>query len=200
MYLPKLREVKEALVSFFSAPYTSKFPAKKCTPAPEFRGLPRYDDAFCVGCGACEQVCPPKAITLTDDVAQAARTLTVNYASCIHCGQCEEKCITGKGIRLSNEYSISVMDLKAPEMFETVIKELVICESCGQVAAPRDHLMWIKERLGAKAYAHPNLMLATQSSFAEVQPTPVKSRIRREDQIKYLCALCRHSVVVADEF
>ena len=200
MYLPKLREVKEALISFFSAPYTGKFPVGGHQPEPEFRGLPRYHEADCVGCGACAQVCPPQAITLIDDPAAGTRTLTVNYASCIHCGQCEEKCITGKGILLSTEYSLSVMDLKAPEMFETVVKKLAVCESCGRVVAPEDQLLWVKERLGAKAYAHPTLLLQAQRQIAAVEPTPVKARIRREDQVKFLCATCRHKVVVVDEF
>ncbi len=200
MFLPKLREVKEALISFFSAPYTTRFPAEAHRPEPEFRGLPRYHEADCVGCGACAQVCPPQAIIMTDDAAARRRTLTINYASCIHCGQCEEKCITGKGVRLSNDYSLSVMSLEAKELFETVEKELVLCESCGRPIAPCDQLLWIKERLGAKAYAHPNLMLQTQRMIAEVEPTPVKSRLRREDQIKFLCPTCRRKVVILDEF
>ena len=200
MILPKLREVKEALTSFFSAPYTTKFPFEGHTPEPEFRGLPKYHAEFCVGCGSCAQVCPTRAITLTDDKEKGLRTLTVEYASCIHCGQCHEHCITEKGIQLSNEYNISVMDLSAPEMFESVDKELAICEACGEIIAPRDQLTWIKQRLGEKAYAHPNLMLETQRQFFDVAPSKPKARLRREDQIKELCPKCRHKVVVQDEF
>jgi len=200
MILPKLREVKEALTSFFSAPYTTKFPFESHAPEPEFRGFPKYFPEFCVGCGSCEQVCPSKAITLVDDVEKRIRTLTVNYASCIHCGQCEEHCITEKGIQLSHEYSLSVMDLNAPEMFESVEKELALCEACGEIIAPRDQLKWIKYRLGAKAYAHPNLLLESQREFFDVVPSKPKARLRREDQIKELCPKCRHKVVVQDEF
>ena len=200
MFLPKLREVKEALTSLFTAPYTTKFPFEGHTPEPEFRGFPRYDAEKCIGCGSCEQVCPPKAITLEDDKEKGIRTLTVNYTSCIHCGQCEEHCITGEGIQCSAEYSLSVMDVKAPEVYETVEKECAVCESCGEIIAPRDQLLWIKHRLGARAYAHPNLLLETQRQFFEVVPTKPKAELRREDQFKELCPACRHKVVVADEF
>jgi len=200
MILPKIREVKEALTSFFTAPYTTKFPVEGHTPEPEFRGLPKYFPEYCVGCGACEQVCPTRAITLTDDKEAAVRKLEVNYASCIHCGQCQEHCITGKGIQLSNEYNISVMDLQSPELLEDVEKELVICEACGEIIAPRDQLLWVKQRLGAKAYAHPNFLLNTQSEFVEIVPSKPKEQLRREDQIKQLCPKCRYKVVVKDEF
>lgn len=200
MYLPKIREVKEALTSFFSKPYTTKFPAEKFTPYEEFRGFPRYDSEKCVGCGTCAQVCPPTAITITDNLELKKRTLVVNYSSCIHCGQCEEKCITEKGIRLSNEYSFSYMDKNDKSILEQVEKELALCEICGEIIAPRDQLKWVRERLGAKAYAHPNFLLETQREFFEVEPSEPKSRIRREDQIKEVCSKCRQKVVVEDEF
>jgi CBS domain-containing protein len=66
--------------------------------------------------------------------------------------------------------------------------------------ACRDHLLWIKERLGEKAFAHPNLLLATQRLLTDVDPSQPKSRLRREDQIKDSCAKCRQKVVSLDEF
>ncbi|MDZ7725448.1 MAG: 4Fe-4S dicluster domain-containing protein [candidate division KSB1 bacterium] len=200
MFLPKLREVKEALSSLFSAPYTTRFPKEAFEPAEQFRGFPKYHEDYCVGCGACAQVCPPAAITMTDDVEHKTRRLTVNYASCIHCGQCEEKCMTEQGIQLSTQYSLSGTDLEAEDMFEHVDKELLLCELCGEVIAARDHLLWLKDRLGAKAYAHPNLLLETQKAFADLPRADAKARIRREDQFKQVCPRCRHKTVVADEF
>jgi len=200
MILPKVREIKEALGGLFSAPYTTKFPAQPDTASKRFRGMPRYDKQACVGCGACVQVCPSQAIKMTDDPILKVRTLRVDFGSCMQCGQCEEKCITGKGIANTNFYSLAVADIEAPEVFETVEKDLVLCESCGEIIACRDHLRWISLRLGAKAYAHPDFLLLAQAEFADVQPSAPKDSIRREDQIKTVCAKCRQRIVSADEF
>jgi len=200
MYLPKIREIKEALTSFFTPPYTTKFPAESYIAPEEYRGRPKYDEEYCIGCGTCAQVCPPQAITVIDDKEKKIRTLTIDYCLCMNCGQCEEKCITQKGVRLTNDYFLAIMDKKDPTAFESIERELVICESCGEVVACRPHLLWIKERLGAKAYAHPNLLLETQSQFFQVEASKVKDRIRREDQIKQVCPKCRNKIVVADEF
>lgn len=200
MYLPKLREIKEALTSFFSKPYTTKFPAEKYKPEEEFRGFPRFHAEECVGCGTCAQVCPPGAIKVSDDIEKKLRQLQINYLSCIHCGQCEENCITEKGVQLSTEYSFSVMDINDPSILETIEKEILLCEICRSVIAPIDQLKWIRKRLGAKAYAHPNFLLNIQREFFELEPSYAKARIRREDQIKEVCPKCRQKIVVEDEF
>jgi len=200
MFLPKIREVTEALRSLFTPAYTSKYPAKPYIAPDEYRGFPRYYEEECVGCGTCAQVCPTDAIDIIDDAKQGKRILKINYASCAQCGQCEEKCITGEGIKLSNHYSLSTPDLTAPEVFETVEKDIVFCEACGVVIACRDHLLFVKERLGAKAYAHPNFLIETQRQFAEIKPSSIKDKIRREDLIKEVCPVCRHKTVVNDEF
>ncbi len=200
MFLPKIREIVEALKSLFSPAYTTRYPFKSYVAPKEYRGYPKYNEEYCIGCGTCAQVCPTNAIEIIDDIKKGVRKLVLNYASCSQCGQCEEKCITNEGIKLSNEYVLSTPDLTAPEVFETVEKELAICEACGAGFACHDHLLFVKERLGAKAYAHPNLLVETQRQFTEMTPSAIKDHIRREDLIKAMCPVCRHKTVVSDEF
>ncbi|RKY30056.1 MAG: 4Fe-4S ferredoxin, partial [Candidatus Omnitrophota bacterium] len=42
MKKPKLRELKEALTSLFTKPYTTKFPYQPHTPPKRFRGRPKF--------------------------------------------------------------------------------------------------------------------------------------------------------------
>ncbi len=67
MKYPKIREIKEALVSLVTPAYTSKFPKEPHVPFENFRGKPVVDDENCVGCETCANVCPPQAITFADD-------------------------------------------------------------------------------------------------------------------------------------
>jgi formate hydrogenlyase subunit 6/NADH:ubiquinone oxidoreductase subunit I len=85
MRYPKLRELKEAVVSLVTPAYTSKFPAEPHTPFEKFRGKPVVDDENCVGCETCANVCPPMAITFTDDKEKGVRIIRRDYGKCIFC-------------------------------------------------------------------------------------------------------------------
>ena len=62
MKWPKLRELKEAIKALIVGPYTSSFPKEPFHPHPNFRGQPKFNQDKCVGCLACEEVCPVGAI------------------------------------------------------------------------------------------------------------------------------------------
>ncbi len=202
MFLPKLRELKEAFTSLFTRPYTSKFPFTKepYEPIKEFKGKPKYDEENCVGCGTCAQVCPAEAIDIIDSIEEKKRVLKISYTHCMYCGQCEEHCITEKGIKLSNEYVTAVFSSDKDADTMQIEKELLICPNCGAVIATVDHLDWLIERLGPKAYGNPNLIAHLQKRFADIPESKVKDKLRREDYYKLLCPKCRHQIVMKDVF
>ena len=75
MKYPKIRELKEAVISLVTPAYTSSFPHKPHTPFKNYRGKPEVDDNHCVGCETCANVCPSGAITYADDREKEIRIM-----------------------------------------------------------------------------------------------------------------------------
>ena len=67
MKLPKIRELGEAIKALIFGPYTSKFPLRVPMIPDGFRGKPQFYEDDCVGCLACVEVCPARAIEYVDD-------------------------------------------------------------------------------------------------------------------------------------
>lgn len=199
MKYPKLRELKEAVISLFSKPYTSKFPAGDFKPFPGYRGKPVVDEENCVGCETCANVCPPNAITNEDSKETKKRIITRDYGQCIFCGQCEEHCITGKGVKLSDEiFDLACTDRR--EIVEQQERELLICESCGAIITTKDHMRFVHEKLGPLAYSSIlNLnILNERLRLAEPDSTSVSIRdgLKRKDSFNILCPNCNRQVQV----
>ncbi len=201
MKWPKLRELREAVKALIVGPYPSKFPAEMPEIPDGFRGAPEYHEADCVGCGACAQVCPARAITMTDDADAGCRRLVVRLDNCIFCGTCEKACITKKGIVLSKRWNLVTDDRASLE--EAVEKELVLCETCDEVVGARDHLVWVAERLGPLGFANPGLMLAKLGSLGLDETVPPSEAVAKEgrpltrgDRIRILCPRCRQEMVL----
>lgn len=195
MRYPKLRELKEAIKALIKGPYTSKFPFQPHTPAKEFRGKPEFHESDCLGCGACFQVCPAKAIDMQD--AGNKRILTVSWDLCIFCGQCQANCITGKGIMLSNEFDLATTG-KRSELKQTIEKEFAVCECCGEKIAPYDQILWVAKRLGPLCFSNASLMLLylRNSDLALKEEVLPKEEFLRFDRIKVLCPRCRREAVL----
>lgn len=70
MRLPKIRELGEAIKALIKGPYTSKFPKEPYVPHPNLRGFPQFNAERCVGCLACEEVCPADAIAHQDIIEE----------------------------------------------------------------------------------------------------------------------------------
>lgn len=210
MKYPKLRELAEAIRSLFSRPYTTKFPYEPHIPEKRFRGKPKYNKEECVGCGACAIVCPPQCIEIIDDITAQIpiRRLILHYDTCIFCGQCERYCITQKGIKLSQEFDLTILDRsKAVEVQES---ELLVCENCKSVIGTKDHLRFLARKLGPLAYTQPLMILTVESELglrpeglAPLEPSkePVSPLpLRRTDMYKLLCPKCRREVLLIDEW
>jgi formate hydrogenlyase subunit 6/NADH:ubiquinone oxidoreductase subunit I len=199
MKYPKLRELKEAVISLFTPAYTSKFPAEPHIPFKNFRGKPVVDNENCVGCETCANVCPPHAITFSDDKERGIRTIKRDYGKCIFCGLCQEHCITLKGVILSDKiFDMAVFDRE--KNIEYQEKELLICENCGAVITTREHLHFMHRKLGPKAFSSIlNLNLLNQKlGLAEGHDLDVGIRddLKRKDMFNVICPNCLRQVLV----
>lgn len=199
MKLPKIREVIEAVKALVTGPYTSKFPKEPHVPHPNFRGQPKFNADHCVGCLACEAVCPVEAISHRDDLngAKPIRTMIHYTDTCIFCGQCEAACIADHmGIKASNDWELSFFDRKAA--LETIQKEIQLCEVCGEVVACKDHLKWIAEKLGELTYSSPTLYLNRLGGIGAIDQNLLEAvkDYGRSDRVKILCARCRRQTTL----
>lgn len=198
MKYPKLREIKEALKALVTRPYTSKFPYEPHVPFLSFRGRPYFDQDACVGCAACVNVCPTGALSFKDVKTESGykRILKVRWDICIECGQCELNCLTENGIKLSNEFDISVTENRG-QLYQTIEKELIACENCSGVVAPRDHINWTVKKLGQLYTSNTSLIAFAQRSIGLSDDFLAKSKedVFRWARFKILCPHCRRQAV-----
>ncbi len=199
MRYPKLREIGEALVSLFSPAYTTRFPKEPHVPFENFRGKPVVDDAHCVGCETCANVCPSNAISFHDNSGRKIRIIERNYGLCLFCGQCAEHCITKKGVKLSDRlYDLATFDRKT--LIEIQEKELLICSNCKAVITTKEHFQYLHDRLGPSAYASIlNLnMLNERLRLVEDDAVSVEitDDLKRKDMFNVLCPDCLRKVLL----
>jgi formate hydrogenlyase subunit 6/NADH:ubiquinone oxidoreductase subunit I len=197
MRKPKLREVAEAVKALVCGPITTKFPAEPYEPPDGFRGLPTFDAEGCVGCKACAEVCPTHCIDVVEDTESVPpmRRLVLHYDKCIFCGHCALNCTTEKGITMSKEYDLACFDRSA--CVQTSENELLLCEVCGGVVGAKKHLLFVADRLGAKQYGNPTLILvaAREMGLCETAPHRADEPYVRENLMSVTCPGCRRTLV-----
>ena len=203
MFLPKIRELKEAITAVIKGPYTHPFPQKPTTIPENLRAAPKYFDEYCIGCGGCAEVCPAGAIEVEDIVknGKAIRRLTCNYGNCIFCGECQLNCTTEKGIQLTPEYELSYFD--ESEAKETIEHELIQCEICGRLIAPKSQLLYLYEKLGTIAYSNPTIYISKMKQHESLDSRSSEKnehRIDRWDILKITCTTCRRDILLKEEW
>lgn len=182
-------------------PYTTKFPFQPHKPFERFRGRSEFNEEYCIGCTACVQVCPTKAIEFEDRVenGKASRVFTVRWDICIFCGQCQANCPPLRGITLSQKFDLATTG-KREDLRQTIEKELVVCDTCHEVIAPRDQINWVAKRLGPLSFANASLILFYLRNLGlalKESPQPkAEKEYSRSDRIKILCPRCRREAVI----
>jgi len=200
MKKPKLRELREALKSLFSPAYTTRFPYEPAPAPPAYRGKGKFHEDKCIGCAACVEVCPADAIEKIDDpnTNPPLRTLIRHDDICIFCGQCQALCTTEEGIECTNEYELSTFDRTTCAV--SVQKELFLCSMCGKVITTKDHLRWLADRLGAKRYTNPTLIMVEQEKLELITPDAPAAHAQpdRANIMQVLCPHCRRHVLLRE--
>jgi len=154
-----------------------------------------------MGCTACAQVCPSRAIEVTDAVVngRGIRRLEVHWDICIFCGQCQANCPTTKGIVLSQEYDFATTKGGAllPQEIE---KELLLCECCKEVVVPCEQYRWVAQMLGPLTFTNASLLLRYLEGCGLAScgqaPAGKKEGFLRSDRVTVLCPRCRREAVV----
>jgi formate hydrogenlyase subunit 6/NADH:ubiquinone oxidoreductase subunit I len=192
LYLPKVRELVEAVRAVFSPRFTTRFPAEPCTVPEKFRGKPEFDLDSCIGCGACVNVCPTGICLEMQDDLEAdppTRKITLNYYTCIFCGNCQDNCTTVDGIKLSDQWDLAGLDRS--KMVETHEFELQMCEKCGAKIGAKKHLVWLCDKLGPLAYTNPSLLIAKSGGLFDVDVAKQPENADAKDFMRILCPKCK---------
>jgi hydrogenase-4 component H len=200
MWILKLPYLPEVFKAAFRGPYTVDFPFGETFDTGAYRGATVWDEDVCIGCGACQEVCPADAIEMIDDTAASppVRRFKLRYDKCIFCGHCHYHCTTEDGIYQSTEWDLATYD--RTQSFTTVEKELVLCGHCGEVVAPKDHILWVARKMGPKAYANPGLALTLEGQLITA-PQPEGAAAEQPDRadiMRVLCPHCRRVVVLTE--
>ncbi|NIQ99245.1 MAG: 4Fe-4S dicluster domain-containing protein [Gemmatimonadales bacterium] len=197
LWVLKMPYLPEAIKAVVKGPYTVDFPFGETYDTGAYRGATVWDEDVCIGCGACYEVCPAAAIEMVDDTDSEppVRRFRLRYDRCIFCGHCHYHCTTDDGIYQTTDWDLATYD--RTESFTTVDKELLVCDHCGGVVGPKDHIRWVARKVGPKAYANPGLALTLEGELVGA-PQPagrVAEGADRSDIMRVLCPHCRRVVV-----
>ncbi|HEY8239222.1 MAG TPA: 4Fe-4S binding protein [Candidatus Limnocylindrales bacterium] len=86
-------------------PVTSRYPDVRPELPQAARGLPELDPGRCDSSGTCAEVCPTRAIAVSDG------RWTLDAGACIFCGACARAC-PRDAIRLGHRIELAVVEVR----------------------------------------------------------------------------------------
>jgi len=137
MFISKL---KQALICLKAGRVTLPYPYKPAPPPEGFRGRPKVDIDKCIGCAGCANVCPSRAIEVTD-LDEGWRRIQFHLTRCISCGRCEEVC-PEEAVKLTDQFELSTNtkeDLTVA--IEIYMDTCQRCARCFKPEHPLDKMM-----------------------------------------------------------
>jgi len=106
---------------------TEPYPFKPAEAPEGFRGRPVIDPDKCTGCGACVSVCPPNAISMSDEGEY--RVVRIFYGRCTFCAMCRDSC-PSEAITMTREFELATDSLD--DLYYEVHLKLAECRVCGR--------------------------------------------------------------------
>ena len=112
---------------------------------------------------------------------------------------CQQHCITGKGVILSDKiFDLAVFE--RDKIIEKQEKNLVVCKNCNAIITTDEHIQYMHNRLGPKAFASIlNLNLLNEKlQLAPKEDTDldIKDGLKRKDMFNIICPNCMRSVLI----
>ena len=135
-----LSKIRQAWICLKAGRVTLPYPFKSLPPPDGFRGKLEIDKDKCIGCAGCANVCPPRAIVVTDSNHEW-RKIDFFLERCTYCGRCEEVC-PEKAIVMTNQFETATNSKEDMHIsIELYMGSCGRCGRCFKVSHPLDRLM-----------------------------------------------------------
>jgi ech hydrogenase subunit C len=125
------------------------------------RGHPQVDQAKCIACAACVNVCPAQAIALVD--GEGEREIRFTHQDCIFCATCQDVC-PSQAISLDTQVAPW---FGAKDASQSISRQpLAQCLACGGAYAPAEQVRWSVKKIAETIAMDANVQAQFERSIA----------------------------------